>query len=38
VETNADGSDVSNRQITVADQGGGAMAVNDTVAAWKAVP
>ncbi|HEX8982150.1 MAG TPA: alpha amylase N-terminal ig-like domain-containing protein [Ktedonobacterales bacterium] len=38
VETNTDGSDINNRQMTVADQGGGAMTVNDTVAAWKAVP
>lgn len=38
VETNADGSDLANRQITVTDSGNGAMTVTDTVTGWKAVP
>lgn len=38
VEVDSAGNDIGNRQITVTDQGGSKMSVNDTVQAWKSVP
>ncbi len=38
VEVDSAGHDISNRQITIADQGGSKMSVSDTVQGWKSVP